>query len=173
MFEVCNVAAHADRGRMENIRGQADERWMREAIVEARAAAAEGEVPIGAVAIAGGAIVGRAHNVRERMQDPLGHAEILLIRDLSRARRSWRLDEVAVYVTCEPCLMCAGALLQARIPKVVYGCADPKAGAMGSLYDVTGDPRLNHRIEVVRGVLSEECAHLLSEFFRRLREGRG
>lgn len=146
-----------------------DERWMREAIGEARLAAAEGEVPVGAVAVAGGALVGRAHNARERTQNPLGHAELLLVEALARAQRSWRLEEATIYVTCEPCLMCAGALLQARIPKVVFGCADPKAGAMGSLYDVSDDPRLNHRIEVVRGVLAEECGRLLSEFFERLR----
>jgi tRNA(adenine34) deaminase len=144
-------------------------RWMREAIACARLAATEGEVPIGAVGVVDGRVVGRAHNVRERTHDPLGHAELLLLQNLARETKSWRLEDVAVYVTCEPCLMCAGAMLQARIPKVIYGCRDPKAGAMGSLYDVSHDPRLNHRIDVIPDVLSEECAELLSDFFRGLR----
>ena len=147
------------------------EKWMREAIAEARLAAKEGEVPIGAVAVVDGRVVGRAHNVRERTHDPLGHAELLLLQSLARETKSWRLEDVVVYVTCEPCLMCAGAMLQARIPKVVYGCRDPKAGAMGSLYDVSDDSRLNHRIEVVWGILADECADLLSDFFRGLRNG--
>jgi len=146
--------------------------WMREAIAEAKRAAAEGEVPVGAVAVVGGEIVARARNMREKTHNPLGHAELLLVEELARRQESWRLNEVAVCVTCEPCLMCAGALLQARVPLVVYGCRDPKAGAMGSLYDVSNDPRLNHRIEVVPGVLEAECARLLSEFFRELRASR-
>jgi tRNA(adenine34) deaminase len=149
-----------------------DKRWMSEALAEARKAFEKDEVPIGAVAVVEEKIVGRAHNVRESTHNPLGHAELLLIEKLAKEQRSWRLDEVTVYVTCEPCLMCSGAMLQARIPRVVYGCDDPKAGAMGSLYDVTDDPRLNHRIEVVRGVMSDECGALLSEFFRKLRKGR-
>ncbi len=148
-----------------------DEKWMREALAEAAKAASEGEVPIGAVAISRDEIVGRAHNVRERTNNPLGHAELLLIEQLARGAGSWRLDEIEIYVTCEPCLMCAGAMLQARIPRCVYGCADPKAGAVGTLYDVSNDPRLNHRIEVVRGVLAEECGRALSAFFRKVRKG--
>jgi len=147
-----------------------DERWMGEALAEARAAFEKDEVPVGAIAVVGDKIVGRAHNIRELTNNPLGHAEILLIERLAREQRDWRLEEVTIYVTCEPCLMCAGAMLQARIPKVVYGCDDPKAGAMGSLYDVTNDPRLNHQIEVVRGVMSEECGGILSEFFKGLRK---
>ncbi len=143
--------------------------WMGEALAEARKAFEKDEVPIGAVAVVGDKIVGRAHNVRESTHNPLGHAELLLIEELAKRQKSWRLDEATVYVTCEPCLMCSGAMLQARIPKVVYGCDDPKAGAMGSLYDVTDDPRLNHRIEVIRGVMSEECGGILSDFFRGLR----
>ncbi len=147
-----------------------DEHWMREALAQAGKARAKDEVPIGAVAVYGDRIVGRAHNVRESTHNPLGHAELLLIEKLAKARRSWRLDEVSIYVTCEPCLMCAGAMLQARIPRVVYGCKDPKAGAMGSLYDVSSDPRLNHRIGVTGGVLAKECGGILSDFFRKLRE---
>ena len=146
-----------------------DECWMLEALDEASAAAAEGEVPIGAVAVSEEKIVGRAHNVRERTHNPLGHAELLLVEGLAKQRESWRLDGVTVYVTCEPCLMCAGAMLQARIPRVVYGCPDPKAGAMGSLYDVSRDVRLNHTIEVTPGVMSAECATILSDFFKGLR----
>lgn len=147
-----------------------DEAWMRGAIREARAAAAAGEVPIGAVAVVEGRIVGRARNARERTHNPLGHAEILLLQKLARRKRGWRCEDAEIYVTCEPCLMCAGALLQARIPRVIFGCADPKAGAMGSLYDLSGDGRLPHRIEVVRGVLARECSLLLSDFFRSLRK---
>jgi tRNA(adenine34) deaminase len=142
---------------------------MGEALAEARKASEKNEVPIGAIAVVGDEIVGRAHNVRESTHNPLGHAELLLIEELAKRRKSWRLDEATIYVTCEPCLMCSGAMLQARIPRVVYGCDDSKAGAMGSLYDVTDDPRLNHRIEVVRGVMSEECGGILSDFFKRLR----
>lgn len=145
------------------------ERWMREAIAEARKAASDGEVPVGAVAVADDAIVARAHNVREATHDPLGHAELLLLEKISRELRSWRLERITIYVTCEPCLMCSGALLQARVPCVVYGCADPKAGAMGSLYRVHDDARLNHRIEVIHSVLAEECGKLLTDFFRERR----
>ncbi len=150
-------------------RANAHETWMREALVEAVKAANKDEVPIGAVAVSDSQIVGCAHNVRESTNNPIGHAETLLIHQLSKTKKSWRLDGITIYVTCEPCLMCAGAMLQARIPKLVYGCSDPKAGAMGSLYDVSSDPRLNHSIEVVGGILSEECSDLLSNFFRRLR----
>lgn len=151
----------------------ADERWMRKALCEAQAALREGEVPIGAIAVSEKKIVGRAHNVREKTNNPLGHAETLLIEKLAEKRGSWRLEDVIIYVTCEPCLMCAGAMLQARIPKVVYGCADPKAGAMGSLYDVSCDERLNHKIEVTSGILEGECAAMLSRFFKELRGDRG
>lgn len=146
-----------------------DEHYMRESIAEAKAGASIGEVPIGAVAVNGDKIVARAHNIRELTQNPLGHAELLLIEYLAKSQKSWRLEEITIYVTCEPCLMCAGAMLQARIPKVVYGCKDPKAGAFGSLYDVSNDPRLNHRIEVISGVLSDDCAKILSDFFKGLR----
>lgn len=150
-----------------------EKHWMSEAIKEAKKAFRKGEVPIGAIAVASGKIIGRAHNIRERTSNPLGHAELLLIEKLSKKRKSWRMEDATIYVTCEPCLMCAGAMLQARVPRVVYGCADPKAGAFGTLYDVSNDPRLNHRIEVKAGVLSEECAWLLSEFFRNLRKKKG
>lgn len=146
-----------------------DEKYMNEALAEARQAFEEDEVPVGAVAVADNAVVARAHNVRERSLNPLGHAEILLLERLVGARESWRFENITVYVTCEPCLMCAGALVHARIPRLVYGCRDPKAGACDSLYEVTRDPRLNHRIETVGGVLAEECAGILSEFFKAKR----
>ena len=165
------------------------EQYMHESIAEAERAAAMHEVPIGAVAVVDGTIIARVHNLREATGDPLGHAELLLLQQLTKgvtrdtcdvgrgvsrvtyhAPQNWRLTDVTIYVTCEPCLMCAGALLQARIPQLVYGCKDPKAGACGSLYDVTSDARLNHRIEVTSGVLADECGALLSNFFRRLRK---
>ncbi len=146
-----------------------DESWMREALKEAHRAGRKAEVPIGAVAVKNGKIVCRAHNVREQTQNPLGHAELLLVGKLSKKLKSWRLDDITIYVTCEPCLMCAGAMLQARIPRVVYGCADPKAGAMGTLYDVSHDPRLNHSMEVKSGVLESDCREALNDFFRALR----
>lgn len=147
-----------------------DERYMQKAILEAGRAGIKNEVPVGAIAVLADKVIGRAHNVRERTHNPLGHAEILLLEKLAKKQKSWRLEDVTIYVTCEPCLMCAGAMLQARIRRVVYGCADPKAGAMGSLYDVSNDPRLNHRIQVASGILAKECGALLSEFFGKLRK---
>jgi tRNA(adenine34) deaminase len=147
-----------------------DNTFMTEALIEARRAFAENEVPIGAVAVFDKKVIARAHNVRERTSNPLGHAEILLLEKLAKEQKSWRLEDVTIYVTCEPCLMCAGALIQARIPRVVYGCRDPKAGACDSLYEVTRDERLNHRIETIGGVMEEECAGILSEFFRMKRK---
>lgn len=146
-----------------------DEKYMKAALDGARQAFAEDEVPIGAVAVVNDEIIACAHNVREKTGDPLGHAEILLLRELSGKHVSWRLDKITVYVTCEPCLMCAGALIQARIPRLVYGCRDPKAGACGSLYTVTEDPRLNHRIETLGGILEDDCSSILSSFFREKR----
>ena len=152
-----------------NIISGSDEFFMHEALNEAGLASAEDEVPIGAVAVLDGKIIARAHNIRERTKNPLGHAEILLLQKLIADQKSWRLDNVEVYVTCEPCLMCAGALVQARVKKLVYGCRDKKAGACESLYNVTVDKRLNHRIETTGGVLEKECASVLSDFFRKKR----
>ena len=145
------------------------EQWMREALSEARKAASLGEVPIGAVAVVEGEAVARAHNLREATQDPLGHAELLLLKQLSGDQKSWRLTETTLYVTCEPCLMCMGALIQSRVPRLVFGCHEPKTGACGSLYDVSSDARLNHQIEVVTGVLEKECAASMQEFFKGVR----
>ncbi|MEX1178897.1 MAG: tRNA adenosine(34) deaminase TadA [Nitriliruptor sp.] len=156
-----------------------DDRWMQEALAEAHAAAAHDDVPIGAVVVQGdGAqarIVGRGHNRREVDGDPTAHAEVLAVREAARTLGSWRLEGCAIHVTLEPCVMCAGALVLARLDRVVFGADDPKAGAVGALYDVPRDPRLNHRLEVVRGVRSEECGELLRAFFRarRTRPGSG
>jgi tRNA(adenine34) deaminase len=151
---------------------EADETWMREALAEARRAQAAGEVPVGAVAVADGRIVGRGHNLRERAQDPTAHAELIAVRAAAARLRTWRLSGVTVYVTLEPCPMCAGALVNARVDRVVYGAADPKAGATETLYRIGDDPRLNHRFAIASGVLADECGALLSDFFRRIREAR-
>jgi tRNA(adenine34) deaminase len=142
---------------------------MRAAIAEAERAAALGEVPIGAVVVRGGEVVGRGHNRREVDRDPLAHAELLAIAEAARALGGWRLVGCTMYVTLEPCAMCAGALVNSRVERLVFGAADPKAGYCGSLGDLVRDPRLNHRLEVAGGVLAEECGRLLSAFFQGLR----
>lgn len=139
------------------------------ALDEARAALAHDDVPIGAVVEHGGEVVGRGHNRREVDQDPTAHAEVMAIRAAARALGSWRLEGCTLAVTLEPCTMCAGAIVLARVPTVVYGAPDPKAGAGGSLMDVLADDRLNHRCRVVRGVRAEACGDLLREFFRARR----
>jgi tRNA(adenine34) deaminase len=139
---------------------------MRLAIEEAETALAEDEVPIGAVIVSlDGGVVGRAHNQREQLLDPTAHAEMIAITQAAQALHSWRLENTILYVTLEPCPMCAGAIVQARIPLVVYGTADPKAGACHTLYQIPNDVRLNHRAQIVVGVLGERCAALLSDFF--------
>lgn len=153
--------------------GGLDERFMREALVEAHAAAAEGEVPIGAVVVYEGEIIARAHNRRELDEDPSAHAEFSAMVAAARALGRWRLKGCTVYVTLEPCVMCAGLMVNARVTRCVYGAADPKAGALGSLYQLNADRRLNHAFEVTAGVLSNECAGVLKAFFAELRgEGR-
>src|SRR5207248_10579758 len=137
------------------------------ALQEAEAAYAEEEVPIGAVIVSfEEGVIARAHNQRERLHDPTAHAEMIAITQAAAALRTWRLEGCALYVTLEPCPMCAGAAVQARLPLVVYGCADLKAGACDSLYRIPSDPRLNHRAQVVAGVLGERCAAALSAFFQ-------
>lgn len=144
--------------------------YMGIALEEARFAESIGEVPIGAVVVCDGAVVARGHNRREIDADPSAHAEFIAIREAARRLGRWRLADCTVYVTLEPCPMCAGLMHQARIPRLVYGAPDPKAGAVGTLYDLSSDTRLNHRFDVTRGVLAEECGGILSAFFRRLRE---
>ena len=147
----------------------ADERWMRAAIAEARLAEAEGEVPVGAMIVHEGRIIGRGRNQRESTQDPTAHAEMIALREAAHALGSWRLLDTALYVTLEPCPMCAGALVNARVPRVVWGCDDPKAGATQTLYTIGNDERLNHQFECVPGVLGNECSSLLSQFFAAIR----
>jgi len=142
---------------------------MTAAIAEAKRAEAEGEVPVGAIAVAGGQIVGAGHNRPIGLGDPTAHAEILAIRSAASQLKAYRLAEVSIYVTLEPCVMCVGAMVNARISRVVYGARDEKAGALGSMYDIGRDGRLNHRFEVVGGVMESECAEILREFFRARR----
>jgi tRNA(adenine34) deaminase len=148
---------------------ESDEFYMRMALGEARNAALKGEVPIGAVVVCDGAVVARGSNRREIDADPTAHAELMAVRDAARALGRWRLEGCTVYVTLEPCPMCAGALHAARVDRCVYGAVDPKAGALGTLYDIASDERLNHRYEVTSGVLADESAALLKEFFAALR----
>ena len=147
------------------------DRHMLDAMSQALAASDQGEVPIGAVAVHHGTVIARRHNERERSGDPTAHAEILALRDAARALGTWRLDEVTLVVTLEPCPMCAGAAWASRLRRVVYGAPNLEAGATGSLYNLGADPRLNHEFEVLGGVRADECARLLSDFFadRRLR----
>jgi len=156
---------------IEDSKTALDQRFMEAALAEARAAASDGEVPIGAVVVWDGRIVGRGRNRVETAQDPTAHAEILAIGAAAQTVKSWRLDEGTIYVTLEPCHMCAGAIVLARLPRLVYGARDPKAGACGSLSMVVQDMRLNHRAEVKQGVLAEECGALLENFFRTKRRG--
>ena len=147
-----------------------DAKWMREALTEARQAALLGEVPVGAVVVCAEGIVGRGHNRREIDGDPLAHAEILAIRQAAEAVGNWRLTGCSLYVTLEPCPMCAGALVNSRVERLVFGARDPKAGYCGSLGNLVADPRLNHRLEVTEGVLSEECSQVIRRFFSQLRQ---
>lgn len=145
---------------------------MREAVTQARRAQVSGDVPVGAVVIDhDGAVIGRGYNVRERDGDPTGHAELVAVREAARALGAWRLEGCTLVVTLEPCTMCAGAAVLARLDRLVFGAYDAKAGAAGSLWDVVRDRRLNHRPEVLGGVLAEECAALLDDFFAHQRLG--
>jgi tRNA(adenine34) deaminase len=143
-----------------------EEWFMRLAIREAERALEHDDVPIGAVVVRDGEVIGAGHNERELRQDPTAHAEVIALREAARAAGSWRILDSVLYVTLEPCAMCAGAIVLARIPRVVYAAPDPKAGAAGSVLDVLGEPRLNHRPEVDAGLLEEESAELLRAFFR-------
>jgi len=140
------------------------------ALTEARRAAAAGEIPIGAVLIVSGQVVAAAHNMRETWQDPTAHAETIALRAASARLGRWRLSDATLYVTLEPCFMCAGALVLARINRVVYGCRDEKAGALGSVYDIGHDTRLNHTFAITAGVLETECRAVLQQFFKKRRE---
>jgi tRNA(adenine34) deaminase len=148
---------------------ESDAAWMQHAIDEARAAAAMGEVPVGCVIVKDGAVIARGHNLRESDKDPTAHAEMIAIRAAAKAIGDHRLNGTTAYVTLEPCPMCAGALVHARVDRVVYGCTDPKAGAVHTLYAIGRDARLNHVFEVEGGVRGEECAAMLRSFFEALR----
>ena len=145
-------------------------RHMELALDEAGAAADEDEVPVGAVIVhPDRGVIGLAHNMREQLTDPTAHAEMIALTQAANALKTWRLEKCILYATLEPCPMCAGALVQARVPMVVYGCTDPKAGACHTLYQIASDPRLNHRAAVIGGVLADRCAAVLTDFFRRKR----
>ena len=147
-----------------------DQYYMQQALAEAQKAAALGEVPIGAVIVYNDEIIARAHNLRETTQNALTHAESMAIQEACKKIGSWRLEETTLYVTLEPCPMCAGAILQSRVPRVVYGARDIKAGCVDSLYRLLNDPRFNHECDVTEGVLADECGQILTDFFRALRE---
>lgn len=146
-----------------------DDAAMGLALAEATAAVAHGDVPVGAIVVVDGAVVAARHNERELTKDPTAHAELLAVRDAARQRRSWRLDDATVYVTLEPCAMCAGMLVNARVGRLVFGALDPKAGACRSLFAIADDSRLNHRVAITEGVLAAECGEVLRAFFRERR----
>ncbi len=146
------------------------EYWMKLALEEAHLAGQKGEVPIGAVIVNSQGLVARTHNLRESQRSSVAHAELLAIQQANESLKKWRLEDCTLYVTLEPCLMCSGAIILARFATVVYGCRDPKAGAVDSLFATLSDKRLNHRPEVIEGVLAEEATKLLKDFFRQLRE---
>ncbi|MGV3605918.1 MAG: tRNA adenosine(34) deaminase TadA [Planctomycetaceae bacterium] len=143
--------------------------FMRRALTEARAARDEEEVPVGAIIVRDGKVIASAHNQRETLHDPTAHAEMIAITQAAQALEDWRLEECTLYVTLEPCIMCSGAILQARIPTVIYGASDPKGGGVASLYKLLSDNRLNHRCEIVPGILAAECGEILTQFFQAQR----
>ncbi|MDR1958346.1 MAG: tRNA adenosine(34) deaminase TadA [Planctomycetaceae bacterium] len=149
---------------------ESDEQWMLLALKEARTASDANEVPVGAVIVCENHLIASSHNQREELQDPTAHAEILAITQAAAEIGFWRLENTILYVTLEPCIMCAGAVLQARIPRVVFGASDPKGGAVHSMYQILTDSRLNHQCHVTGGILAEPCGVLLSEFFRQQRK---
>jgi tRNA(adenine34) deaminase len=154
---------------MTTVLESVDNLFMREALQSAQLAQELGEVPIGAVLVHEGEIIGRGYNLRETSQDPTTHAEMIAIRQAAAHLGSWRLLDCTLYVTLEPCVMCMGAIILARIPRLVFGCRDPRVGAAGSLYNFSLDERFNHRVVISEGVLGEECSALLSRFFQELR----
>lgn len=166
--EFPDAAPAGDRA-VDAASADGDERWMREAVGEARLAGGRGEVPVGAVVVLDGAVVGRGGNQPVRGADPTAHAEIVALRDAARATGNYRLTGAALYVTVEPCLMCAGALVHARVARIVFGAAEPRAGAVRSVMRVLDHPALNHRVEVAGGVLEAECTALMRDFFAERR----
>ncbi len=148
---------------------ESDGKYMKLALEQAGIAEENGDVPIGAVIVFENQVIGKAYNQREQLQDPTAHAEIIALTQAAAALENWHLNGCTIYVTLEPCPMCAGALVLARVDRLVYGCDDPKTGACGSLYDIIRDKRLNHRLAVTRGVLADECGRLLQDFFQKKR----
>jgi tRNA(adenine34) deaminase len=160
------------RKTLENESRELDEKFMKEALKEAYKAAAKLEAPVGAVVTLGDQVIARGHNLRERLGDPTAHAEIIAMREAALRLESWRLNECTLYVTMEPCPMCAGAAIQGRVGRIVYGADDPKAGAAGSCVDLLGETCFNTQVQVTGGILKEKCAYVVQEFFRRLRSGK-
>lgn len=146
------------------------EKWMKEAILEATKAANKNEVPIGSVIVFREQIIGRGHNLRETLQDPTAHAEIIALRQASCFLKSWRLLECQLYVTLEPCPMCAGAIIQARIPQIIYGATDPKAGCAGTIYNLLQEKKFNHQVEIISNCMELTCSEMLRDFFKKLRQ---
>lgn len=149
---------------------ETEEKYMREAVRQAKKAAEAGDVPIGCVIVSGDKIIARAYNQRNKKKTTLAHAELLAIQKASRKTGDWRLEECTMYITLEPCQMCAGAIVQARIPKVVIGAMNPKAGCAGSVLNILQVEQFNHQVDIKKGVLEEECSQMLSDFFRQLRK---
>jgi tRNA(adenine34) deaminase len=152
---------------IEGIQHKVEEHYMRMALKEAEHAFKEGEVPIGAVLVFGGEVLARAHNMPISLNDPTAHAEILVLREAALKRKNYRLPDTSLYVTVEPCLMCVGALVQARVKELIFGAFDPKAGACGSIYDIPSSPGILHKMTVASGILEEECRQIIQEFFRK------
>ena len=149
-----------------------DRTFMQEAMAEAELARQKGDVPIGSIIVLGNEIIARGHNLREACNDPTAHAEMVAIRQAAQHIGHWRLLETTLYVTLEPCVMCMGAIILARIPRLVFACRDPRAGAVGSIYDFSQDDRFNHKVEITEGVLGEDCSQMLSSFFYELRSNK-
>lgn len=166
---IPGTAASAGDALFLQLREREDERWMMLALDQARRAFDADEVPVGAIVVHDGLVIGEGYNQRETLQDPTAHAEIIAITQAAATLGTWRLIDCTLYVTLEPCPMCAGAIVQARIPTLVYGTSDPKAGACDSLYQITSDPRLNHQVSVRSGLLRDSCRALLQEFFAEQR----
>jgi tRNA(adenine34) deaminase len=170
MNDFDGMESDADEGFGDESLIDWDQIFMRRACELAEQAASEDEVPVGAIIVRSNKIIGAGWNQREALKDPTAHAEMIAITQAAAAIESWRLEECTLYVTLEPCPMCAGAIVQSRIPRVVYGATDPKAGAVDSLFRLLDDPRLNHRARVTAGVMADTCAAMLSEFFRQKRQ---
>ena len=154
---------------IKGIHNKFEKKYMRMALEEARQALKEGEIPIGAVLVSEGEVLARAHNMPVSLNDPTAHAEILVLRDAALKKKNYRLPNTSLYVTVEPCLMCVGALVHARVDKLIFGASDPKAGACGSVYDILSSPVILHKIKVVSGILEEECMEIIQEFFKKKR----